>query len=59
MLIRTIHLDDAERFLQLCLQLDQEKKFILLEPGNGIEVHSSVFIASSQQVRYNVLNMCK
>jgi|SRR5450755_936112 len=33
MLIRTIHLNDAEQFLQLCLHLDQETKYMLLEPG--------------------------
>ncbi|CAM4349115.1 GNAT family protein [Paenibacillus phoenicis] len=31
--IREIRVDDAERFLKLCLQLDQETKFMLYEPG--------------------------
>ncbi|SME94771.1 Protein N-acetyltransferase, RimJ/RimL family [Paenibacillus barengoltzii] len=31
--IREIRVDDAERFLNLCLQLDQETKFMLYEPG--------------------------
>jgi len=35
MLIRTIHLNDAEQFLQLCLHLDQETKYMLLEPGKS------------------------
>ncbi len=33
MLIRTIREDDAERFLNLCKQLDTETEFMLLEPG--------------------------
>ncbi|MGG3452460.1 GNAT family N-acetyltransferase [Paenibacillus timonensis] len=32
-LIREIREDDAERFLRLCLRLDQETKFMLYEPG--------------------------
>ncbi|MCK8487681.1 GNAT family N-acetyltransferase [Paenibacillus sp. MBLB2552] len=31
--IREIREDDAERFLRLCLRLDQETKFMLYEPG--------------------------
>ncbi|EES74958.1 acetyltransferase, GNAT family [Paenibacillus sp. oral taxon 786 str. D14] len=31
--IREIRVDDTERFLKLCLQLDQETKFMLYEPG--------------------------
>src|SRR5256884_6681807 len=33
MIIRTIRPDDAEQFLCLCLQLDEETQFMLLEPG--------------------------
>ena len=33
MLIRTICEDDAERYLNLCKQLDAETQFMLLEPG--------------------------
>jgi RimJ/RimL family protein N-acetyltransferase len=33
MLIRAIHPNDAEQFLQLCLLLDQETKYMRLEPG--------------------------
>jgi RimJ/RimL family protein N-acetyltransferase len=33
MIIRTIREEDAENFLQLCLQLDQETQFMLFEPG--------------------------
>ena len=32
MLIRTIRPDDAEQFLNLCKKLDQETRFMLLEP---------------------------
>ena len=32
MLIRTIRSDDAEQFLNLCKKLDQETRFMLLEP---------------------------
>ncbi|WP_110945240.1 GNAT family N-acetyltransferase [Paenibacillus phocaensis] len=31
--IREIREDDAERFLRLCLRLDEETKFMLYEPG--------------------------
>ena len=33
MLIRTIRPDDAEQFLNLCKKLDQETRFMMLEPG--------------------------
>jgi RimJ/RimL family protein N-acetyltransferase len=33
MLVRTILPDDAEQFLYLCLRLDNETPFMLLEPG--------------------------
>ncbi len=33
MLIRTIHPDDAEQFLNLCRKLDQETQFMMFEPG--------------------------
>ena len=33
MIIRTIRPGDAEQFLRLCLQLDEETQFMLLEPG--------------------------
>ena len=32
-IIREIREDDAENFLSLCKQLDEESKFMLLEPG--------------------------
>ncbi len=37
--IREIRPDDAEDFLRLCLQLDQETRFMMLEPG---ERHASI-----------------
>ncbi|MBV9690904.1 MAG: GNAT family N-acetyltransferase [Ktedonobacteraceae bacterium] len=33
MLVRSIVASDAEQFLDLCLQLDKETQFMLLEPG--------------------------
>ena len=33
MIIRTICKSDAEQFLNLCKQLDDETQFMLLEPG--------------------------
>jgi len=36
MIIRTIHENDAEQFLNLCKQLDEETQFMLLEPGERI-----------------------
>lgn len=33
MIIRTICLDDAEQFLDLCTRLDEETQFMMLEPG--------------------------
>lgn len=36
MLIRAIHLQDAEQFLQLCQQLDAETQYMLLEPGERL-----------------------
>ena len=33
MIIRTILLNDAEQFLNLCKRLDEETQFMLLEPG--------------------------
>ena len=33
LLIRPIQEDDAENFLKLCKQLDEETQFMLLEPG--------------------------
>ena len=36
MLIRSIVPNDAEQFLHLCLQLDKEMQFMLLEPGERV-----------------------
>lgn len=33
--IRNIKEEDAGAFLELCLRLDRETEFMLLEPGNG------------------------
>ena len=33
MIIRTIREDDAEQFLNLCKQLDEETQFMMFEPG--------------------------
>lgn len=46
MLIRTLRPDEAEQFLQLCQQLDEETAFMLLEPGervlSGEEQHARI-----------------
>jgi len=53
MLIRKIRLDEAEQFLQLCQQLDEETAFMLLEPGervlSGEEQHAQIERALAQE----------